>query len=117
MRATSRRPHVLGPSRSRMRATFIAREGDVEKAPPSPPSPPPPPSHSLTHGGREGGGVGRPRVFVAIPWPTLVQAGNGIELDTVGRRFEPYRWRACGVTWDLVPNSRGYSCGEPPPFS
>ena len=33
----------------------------------------------------------------------LVQVGNGIELDTVGRQFEPYRWRPCGVTWDVVP--------------
>ena len=36
----------------------------------------------------------------------LVQVGNGIELDTVGRQFEPYRWRPCGVTWDVVPDSR-----------
>ena len=30
--------------------------------------------------------------------------GNDIELDTraVGRRFEPYQWRPCGVTWDAV---------------
>ena len=28
---------------------------------------------------------------------------NGIELDTVGRQFEPYRWRPCAVTWDVVP--------------
>ena len=27
----------------------------------------------------------------------LVQVGNGIEL---GFRFEPHRWRPCGVTWD-----------------
>ena len=33
----------------------------------------------------------------------LVQVGNGIELDTVGRQFEPYRWRPCGVAWDVVP--------------
>ena len=33
----------------------------------------------------------------------LVQVGNGIELDTVGCQFEPYRWRPCGVTWDVVP--------------
>ena len=26
--------------------------------------------------------------------------GNDIELDTVGRQCEPYRWRPCGVTWD-----------------
>ena len=31
------------------------------------------------------------------------QVGNGIELDTVGRQFEPYLWRPCGVTWDVVP--------------
>ena len=30
----------------------------------------------------------------------LVQVGNGIELEVVGFRFEPYRWRPCGVTWD-----------------
>ena len=30
----------------------------------------------------------------------LVQVGNGIELEAVGFRFEPYRWRPCGVTWD-----------------
>ena len=33
----------------------------------------------------------------------LVQVGDGIELDTVGRQFEPYRWLPCGVTWDVVP--------------
>ena len=33
----------------------------------------------------------------------LVQVGNGIELDTVGRQFEPYRRHPCGVTWDVVP--------------
>ena len=41
--------------------------------------------------------------FTQLPW-CLVQVGNGIELDTVGRQFESYRWRPCGVT---VPNSRG----------
>ena len=30
----------------------------------------------------------------------LVQVGNGIELEAVAFRFEPYRWRPCGVTWD-----------------
>ena len=30
----------------------------------------------------------------------LVQFGNGIELDTIGRQFEPYRRRPCGVTWN-----------------
>ena len=59
-----------------------------------------------------------------------VQVGNGIELETVGSRFEPYRWRRI-----LFPNSRGnkaaanlrlkalsvigifYSClGESPPY-
>ena len=30
----------------------------------------------------------------------LVQVGHGIELDTVGRQFEPYLWFDCGVTWD-----------------
>ena len=32
-----------------------------------------------------------------------VQVGNDIELDTVGRQFQPYRWRPCGLTgrtWD-----------------
>ena len=24
-------------------------------------------------------------------------------LDTVGRQFELYRWRPCGVTWDFGP--------------
>ena len=33
----------------------------------------------------------------------LVQVGNGIELDTLDRQFEPYRWRPCGVTLDVVP--------------
>ena len=31
----------------------------------------------------------------------IVQVGNGIELEAVGLQFEPYRWRPCGVTWDL----------------
>ena len=30
----------------------------------------------------------------------LVQVCNGIEVDTVGRQFEPYRWRPCYVTSD-----------------
>ena len=38
---------------------------------------------------------------------SLFQVDNGIELDTVGRQFEPYtrayRWRPCGETWDVVP--------------
>ena len=33
----------------------------------------------------------------------LVQVGNGIEVDAGGSRFEPYRWRPCGVTLDVVP--------------
>ena len=33
----------------------------------------------------------------------LVQISNGIELEAVGRQFESYRWRPCGVTWDLGP--------------
>ena len=33
----------------------------------------------------------------------LVQCGNGIELDTVGRQFEPYLLHPCGVTGDFVP--------------
>ena len=28
---------------------------------------------------------------------------HGIELDTVGRQFESYRWRPYGVTWNVVP--------------
>ena len=40
----------------------------------------------------------------------LVQVGKDIELDAVGRQFEPYayrrlrlhRWRPCGVTCDAV---------------
>ena len=30
----------------------------------------------------------------------LVQVDNGIELEAVGFKFEPYRWRPSGVTWD-----------------
>ena len=41
-------------------------------------------------------------LFTQLPG-CLVQVGNGIELDTVGRQFEPYRWRPCSVTWDLGP--------------
>ena len=26
-----------------------------------------------------------------------------LAIDTVGRQFEPYLWRPCGVTWDVVP--------------
>ena len=33
----------------------------------------------------------------------LVQVGNGIELDTVGRQFKPYLWHPFGVTWDVAP--------------
>ena len=32
-----------------------------------------------------------------------MEVGNGKELDTVGRQFEPYRWCPCVVTWDVVP--------------
>ena len=28
------------------------------------------------------------------------KSAYGIELEAVGFRFEPYRWRPCGVTWD-----------------
>ena len=31
---------------------------------------------------------------------TLVQFGNGIELEAVGFQLEPYLWRPCGVTWE-----------------
>ena len=30
----------------------------------------------------------------------LVQVGNGIGLEAVGLKFEPYWWLPCGVTWD-----------------
>ena len=33
----------------------------------------------------------------------MIQVCNGIDLDTVGLQFEPYRWRRCGVTWDVIP--------------
>ena len=42
--------------------------------------------------------------------------GKDIELDPVGRQFEPYLtvgcvacrgwWHPCGVTWDAVPEQR-----------
>ena len=35
----------------------------------------------------------------------LVQVGNDIELDTVGRKFEPQATRPCGMTCDAVPGS------------
>ena len=43
-----------------------------------------------------------------------VQVGNhdGIELDTVGSWFEPYRWRPCVVTWDVVPEQSRMSRGN-----
>ena len=41
--------------------------------------------------------------FAITRYIYLVQVGNGIKLDTVGRQFEPYRWRPCSVTWDVVP--------------
>ena len=47
--------------------------------------------------------------------------GNDIELDTVGRQCEPYRWRPCGVTWDeqclLLILGRQYIEGVLMPFS
>ena len=53
----------------------------------------------------------------------LVLVGNDIELDpveldTVGRQFEPYRWHPCGVTWDAVPEQSWLlkNCGENPPL-
>ena len=44
----------------------------------------------------------------------LVLVGEDIELDAVGRQFEPcpyrrlrlHRWRPCGVTWDAVPSEK-----------
>ena len=42
----------------------------------------------------------RPLHSIHINKGCLVQVGNGIELEAVGFRFEPYRWRPCGVTWD-----------------
>ena len=40
----------------------------------------------------------------------VVQVGDGIELHTVGRQFEPYRSRPFGKMrpGTLFPNSRGY---------
>ena len=46
----------------------------------------------------------------------LVLVGKDIELDAVGRHFEPYpygrlrlhRWRPCGVTWDAIPEQSWY---------
>ena len=40
------------------------------------------------------------RIIRTNMWGCLVQVGNGIELDTVGRQFEPYQWLPCVVTWD-----------------
>ena len=39
-------------------------------------------------------------VSVSVCVGCLVPVGNGIELEAVGLRFEPYRWRPCGVAWD-----------------
>ena len=53
-----------------------------------------------------GGQARRPDGYVmscAANLRCLVQVGNGIQLDTVGRRREAYRWRPCGVTWDDIP--------------
>ena len=35
--------------------------------------------------------------------PVDVLSKLAMELDTVGRQFEPYRWRPCSVTWDFGP--------------
>ena len=48
--------------------------------------------------------------------------GNAIELDTVGRQFEPNRWRPCEVIWDAVPEQSWLlklrrKVAENPPFS
>ena len=45
----------------------------------------------------------RATIFKGLRCLQVVQVGNDIELDTVGRQFEPYRWHPCGVTWDAVP--------------
>ena len=42
-------------------------------------------------------------MYITYVYGCLVQVGNGIELDTVGRQFESYLWRPCDVTWDVVP--------------
>ena len=50
-----------------------------------------------------GGGIG---TDTANNWQALLaqlEVGNGIELDRAGCHFEPYWWRPCGVTWDVVP--------------
>ena len=31
---------------------------------------------------------------------SIVQGGNGIELEAIGLQFKPYLWRPCGLTWD-----------------
>ena len=41
------------------------------------------------------------RQFLNKPEFQVGILGNDIELDTVGRQFEPYQWRP--VTWDSVP--------------
>ena len=48
------------------------------------------------------------RKILLRPYSNL---GKDMQLDAVGRQFEPYlyrrlrlhRWRPCGVTWDAVP--------------
>ena len=46
---------------------------------------------------------------------TLVQVGNGIELEAVGFQFEPYLWRLCGVTWDSSQTVVVIKLRKPPP--
>ena len=46
---------------------------------------------------------------------SLVQVGNGIELEAVGSLFEPYLWRPCGVTWESSQTVVAINCGEPLP--
>ena len=42
-------------------------------------------------------------------WGSLVQVGNGRELEAVGLQFEPYQWAVAPLWCDLgfIPNSRG----------
>ena len=35
-----------------------------------------------------------------VPDGSLVQVGNGIDLEAVGLQFKPYLWHPRAVTWD-----------------
>ena len=44
------------------------------------------------------------QIFQLVLFWDVLQVGNNIlELDTVGRQFEPYLWHCCGVTWEFGP--------------